>query len=55
MIQKELVIIIGKKEFAGQISPAHQSTERTCIEPASIKLIMISNTLKSSGGQNMNT
>jgi hypothetical protein len=55
VICKERVIIIGKKEFVGQISPAHQSTGRTCTGPASSKLIIISITLKQSGGQNMNT
>jgi hypothetical protein len=54
-IRKGLVIIIGKKEFAGQISSARQSIERTCTDSASVKLIIISITLKQSGGQNMNT
>jgi hypothetical protein len=54
-IWKELVIIIGKKEFAGQTSPSHQSTGRTCTDPASAKLIIISIILKQSHGQNMNT
>jgi hypothetical protein len=54
-IRKGLVIIIGKKEFAGQTSPAHQSTIRTYTGPASAKLIIISITLKQSGGQNINT
>jgi hypothetical protein len=54
-ICKGLVIILGKKEFAGQISPARQSTGRTYTDPTSAKLIIISITLKQSGGQNMNT
>jgi hypothetical protein len=45
----------GKKEFAGQTSPARQSIGRTCTGPASAKLIIISITLKQSGDQNMNT
>jgi hypothetical protein len=53
-IQKGLVIIIGKKEFMGQTSPTHQSTGRTYTGPDSAKLIIISITLKQSGGQNMN-
>jgi hypothetical protein len=44
-----------EKEFAGQTSLAHQSTGRTCTDPASAKLIIVSITLKQSGGQNMNT
>jgi hypothetical protein len=54
-IQKGLVIIIGKKEFASQTSSSRQSNGRTCTSPASAKLIIISITLKQSGGQNMNT
>jgi hypothetical protein len=54
VIWKGLVIIIGKKEFVGQTSPARQSTRRTCTGPASAKLIIISIILKQSGGQNMN-
>jgi hypothetical protein len=54
-IQKGLVIIIGKKEFVGQTSPSHQSTERTCTGLVSAKLIIILITLKQSDGQNMNT
>jgi hypothetical protein len=54
-IRKGLVIVIWKKEFAGQISPAHQSTGRTCTSSAVAKLIIISITLKQMGGQNMNT
>jgi hypothetical protein len=53
-IWKGLVIIIGEKEFAGQTSLGHQSTRRTCTGPTSAKLIIISITLKQSGGQNMN-
>jgi hypothetical protein len=34
------------KEFTGQISPAHQSTGRTCTDPTSVKLIIILITLK---------
>jgi hypothetical protein len=55
VIRKGLVIIIGKKEFVGQTSPTRQFTERTCTDPTSAKLIIISITLKQSGGQNMNT
>jgi hypothetical protein len=44
-----------KKEFAGQTSPTCQSTGRTYTGSASTKLIIISITLKQSGGQNMNT
>jgi hypothetical protein len=54
-IRKGLVIIIGEKEFVGQISSVRQSTGRTCTDPASVKLIIISITLKQSSGQNMNT
>jgi hypothetical protein len=54
-IWKELFIIIGKKEFTGQTSQAHQSTGRTCTSLAFAKLIIISITLKQSGGQNINT
>jgi hypothetical protein len=54
-IQKGLVIIIGKKEFMGQTSPSHQSTGRTCTCLVSVKLIIISITLKQSDSQNMNT
>jgi hypothetical protein len=54
MIQKGLIIIIGKKEFVGQISPARQSTGTTCTGPTCAKLIIISITLKQSGDQNMN-
>jgi hypothetical protein len=43
------------EEFAGQTSPAHQSTKRTYTGHASVKLILISITLKQSGGENMNT
>jgi hypothetical protein len=43
------------EEFAGQTSPARQSTGRTRTGPASAKLIPISITLKQSGGENMNT
>jgi hypothetical protein len=43
------------EEFAGQTSPAHQSTGRTCTGPTSTKLMLISITLKQSGGENMNT
>jgi hypothetical protein len=43
------------EKFAGQTSPTRQSTGRTCTDPASVKLIIISITLKQSSGQNMNT
>jgi hypothetical protein len=43
------------EEFVGQTSSARQSTGRTCTGPASAKLILISITLKQSGGENMNT
>jgi hypothetical protein len=43
------------EEFAGQTSPACQSTGRTCTGLVSIKLALISITLKQSGGENMNT
>jgi hypothetical protein len=39
----------------GQISLTHQSTRRIYIDPASVKLIIISIILKQSGGQDMNT
>jgi hypothetical protein len=45
-IWKGLVIIIGKKEFVGQTSPARQSTGITYTGPASAKLTIISITLK---------
>jgi hypothetical protein len=54
-IRKGLLIIIGKKEFVSQTSSAHQSTGRTCTGLASIKLIIISITMKQSGSKNMNT
>jgi hypothetical protein len=44
-----------KKEFTGQTSQARQSTRRTCTGLAFAKLIIISITLKQSGGQNINT
>jgi hypothetical protein len=43
------------EEFASQTFLARQSTRTTCIGPASAKLILISITLKQSGGENMNT
>jgi hypothetical protein len=42
------------EEFTGQTSQAYQSIGRTCTGPASTKLILISITLKQSGGENMN-
>jgi hypothetical protein len=42
------------EEFVGQTSPVHQSTEKTCIGPASTKLILLSITLTQSSGENMN-
>jgi hypothetical protein len=44
-----------KKEFVSQTPSAHQSTGRTCTGLASIKLIIISITMKQSGSKNMNT
>jgi hypothetical protein len=43
------------KEFVSQISPVRQSTGITCTGPTSVKLIIISITLKQSGGENINT
>jgi hypothetical protein len=43
------------EKFAGQTSPTRQSTERTCTDLASAKLILISIRLKQSGDENMNT
>jgi hypothetical protein len=43
------------EEFVGKTSSVRQSTRRTCTGPASAKLILISITLKQSGGENMNT
>jgi hypothetical protein len=54
-LRKGLVIIIGEKEHVGQTSLSHQFTRRTYIGPASIKLTIISITLKQLGGQNMKT
>jgi hypothetical protein len=43
------------EEFTGQTSLTHQSTRRNCTGSASAKLVLISITLKQSGGENMNT
>jgi hypothetical protein len=55
VIRKGLILIIGGKEFVSQTSLSRQSIGRTCTGPDSVKLIIISITLKQSGGQNMNT
>jgi hypothetical protein len=52
---KDWLSSLEKKEFAGQTSPSRQSTGRTCTDPASAKLLVISITLKQSNGQNINT
>jgi hypothetical protein len=40
-----------KKEFAGQTSSTHQSTRRTCTDPAFAKLMIILITPKQSSDQ----